>query len=160
MTTSTPASTTWAFDQAEAMAAGLAPLGPLPMVVSPRRRTRETAAALEKLWGVISRVDPRVGEIATPDGVGLADRGTWLRDLMARRWPELSHDLQVWRQDVLDGLWALDADTVVVTHFVAINVAVGWATGDDRVVNVSPDNCSVTALERVSGSERLALVSL
>lgn len=146
-------------DQAETMAAALVGLGPWPMVVSPRRRTRETAAALERAWAVESRVEPRVGEIATPDGVGLADRGTWLRALMGRRWPELGRELQIWRQQVLDALWALDSDTVVVTHFVAINVAVGWATHDDRVVTISPDYCSVTALEHDAGAEGLALVT-
>jgi broad specificity phosphatase PhoE len=145
--------------QAETMAGGLAGLGPLPVVVSPRRRTLETAAPLARVWGVEPFVEPRVGEIATPDGLGLADRGTWLRDLMGRRWPELDRDLQVWRQTVIDALWALDADTVVVTHFVAINVAVGWATADDTVVIVSPDHCSITRLDRDAGAGRLALVT-
>ncbi|CAA9228164.1 MAG: hypothetical protein AVDCRST_MAG50-1630 [uncultured Acidimicrobiales bacterium] len=49
--------------QAEAVADRLAPLGPLPMVVSPLRRCRETAAPLEARWGVTARVDPDVGEI-------------------------------------------------------------------------------------------------
>ena len=53
-------------------------------------------------------------------------------------------------------LCAIETDTVVVTHFVAINVAVGWATGDDRVVTVSPDNGSVTAIEREAGVARVA----
>jgi broad specificity phosphatase PhoE len=78
---------------------------------------------------------------------------------MGRRWPELDHDVQVWRQTVIDALWALEADAVVVTHFVAINVAVGWATADDRVVIVSPDHCSVTTLHRDAGAGRLALIS-
>lgn len=145
--------------QASAMAVELAGLGPRPVVVSPRRRTLETADALSRVWSVEPCVEPRVGEIATPDGLGLADRGTWLRDLMGRRWPQLDHDLQVWRQDLIDALWALEADTVVVTHFVAINVAVGWATADDRVVIVSPDYCSVTALDRDAGAGRLLLVT-
>jgi broad specificity phosphatase PhoE len=140
------------------MAAGLAGLGPLPVVVSPRRRTLETAEPLGRIWGVEPCVEPRVGEIATPDGLGLADRGTWLRDLMGQRWPELDRDLQIWRQGVIDALWALETDAVVVTHFVAINVAVGWATADDRVVIVSPDHCSITTLGRDAGAGRLALV--
>ena len=82
-----------------------------------------------------------------------------MRDLMGLRWPQLDDDLQAWRQDVIDALWALEADTVVVTHFVAINVAVGWATADDRVVIVSPDYCSVTTLDRDAGAGRLALVT-
>ena len=48
------------------MAAALAPLGPLPIVVSPLRRTRETAAALERLWATTAVVDDRVAEIPSP----------------------------------------------------------------------------------------------
>ena len=38
--------------QAEAVAQKLASLGPLPILSSPLRRTRETAAPLAKLWNV------------------------------------------------------------------------------------------------------------
>ena len=46
--------------QAEAMAARMAPLGPLPIVVSPLRRTRETARPLEAAWSVTGAVEPAV----------------------------------------------------------------------------------------------------
>jgi broad specificity phosphatase PhoE len=111
------------------------------------RRARETALPLERHFGVSARVDDRVGEIATPDGIGLAERGTWLRDLMGRRWPDLGHEVQRWRQGVLDALVELVADTVVVTHFIAINVAVGASCGDDRVVHTQPANASVTVID-------------
>jgi broad specificity phosphatase PhoE len=144
--------------QAEGLARRLTKLGPLPVVVSPRRRTIETAAPLVRCWGVDARVEPRVGEIATPDGMGLADRGTWLRDLLDRRWPDLDPDRRAWRQAVVDALWAIDGDAVIVTHFVAINVMAGWAAGDDRVVTVSPTNCSVTVLDMAADTRRLTLV--
>jgi broad specificity phosphatase PhoE len=38
-------------------------------------------------------------------------------------------------------------DTVVFTHSVAINVAVGFALGDDRVTCFRPANCSCSLLE-------------
>jgi broad specificity phosphatase PhoE len=121
--------------------------GRLPMVVSPMRRARETALPLERRSGTSARVDARVGEIATPDGIGLAERGTWLRDLMDRRWPDLGPELRAWRQGVLDALAELSADTIVVTHYIAINVAVGASRGDDRVVNTRPANTSVTQID-------------
>ena len=52
--------------QAEAVAERLAPLGPLPIVVSPLRRTRETAAPLERRWACSGRIEPAVGEIPSP----------------------------------------------------------------------------------------------
>ena len=59
---------------------------------------------------------------------------------------------------MVGALLALEVDTVVVTHYIAINAAVGVATGDDRVVNFRPDNCSCTVVER--DGQSLTLVEL
>ena len=143
--------------QADAVAEALAPDGPLPVVVSPLRRTRETAAALERVWGVAAAVEPAVGEIRAPVD-DLAGRGTWLRGISAGRWPEQDDALRGWRDQLLETLAALDRSTVVVTHFFAINAAVGAASGDDRLVCFRPDHCSRTVLENDGG--RLRLVQL
>ena len=140
--------------QAQTMAAALAPLGPLPLLVSPLKRTRETALPLERHWHRPALVDPAVAEILSPSP-DLAARRQWLDGVMARRWGEVEAGLLDWRQAVLDRLLALGEDTVVVSHFIAINVAVGQATADDRVVCFRPDNCSVTLLEATTGRLRL-----
>jgi len=143
--------------QAEEVADALAPTGPLPIVVSPLRRTRETAAPLEGRWGVTAVVDPDVGEIPSPVD-DLAGRSQWLRQAMAGGWEDLGPELRAWQRRVVDRILGIDRDTVVVTHFVAINAAVGTATGDDRLVCVRPDHCSLTVLE--VGDGRLRVVSL
>ena len=130
--------------QAEAMAQTLSSRGPLPLVTSPLRRTRETAAALERAWNVTAAVEPAVGEIESPTGE-LSERDAWLRALMQGSWRD-APDLDGWRRGVIAALRSMQEDTVVVTHFVAINVAVGHASADDRVVCFMPDNCSVTVL--------------
>jgi len=140
--------------QAEAMAERLAPLGPLPIVTSPLRRTRETAAPLERRWRFTARIEPAVGEIPSPMEDPAA-RGEWLRGVMAGVWSAQTDDLKLWRQDVGDALLALQRPTVVITHFVAINVAVGIAEGDDRVIGFAPDHCSVTVLDVEDGALRL-----
>ena len=134
--------------QARAVATELAPLGPLPVVASPLRRTRETAAPLEQQWNVTASVDSSVGEINSPTD-DLAERSAWLAEILRgnRRWSELDDERQRWRDGVVCALLALPADTVVVTHYIAINAAVGFATGDDRVLNFRPDNGSCTVLE-------------
>jgi broad specificity phosphatase PhoE len=140
--------------QAEAMAERLAPLGPLPIVTSPLKRTRETAAPLEQRWHFTARVMPAVGEIPSPM-TDPATRGEWLRGVMASVWWAQPAELRAWRREVVDALTALQRPTVVVTHFVAINVAVGVAEGHDRVVGFAPDNCSVTVLDVEDGALRL-----
>ena len=134
--------------QAEATAAALASLGPQPIVSSPLRRCRETAAPLAARWDVEPVIDAGVGEIVSPDdAAGLEARSAWLRGVMAGRWADLGAQHAAWRDAVLDRLAALAEDTVVHSHFIAINVAVGAALGDDRVVCFAPDNCSWTVLD-------------
>jgi broad specificity phosphatase PhoE len=136
--------------QAEAMAQALEPKGPLPLLASPMRRTRETAAALERQWGTAARIEPRVGEIPSPVE-DLAARAQWLRGIMPSRWAELEPSLQRWRDAVIDALRAISEDTVVVTHFVAINAAVGVALNDSKVTCFRPDYCSRTVLDVADG---------
>lgn len=131
--------------QSRAIAEALAPRGPLDVIASPMVRTRETAVPLTRTWGVDARIDPRVGEIPSPESE-LEARGRWLQNIAYRTWSEMDERLQRWRREVLAALHEATVDTVVVTHFVAINVAVGSAVGDDRVMSFSPDYCSVTTL--------------
>jgi broad specificity phosphatase PhoE len=132
--------------QAAAMTAIMAPLGPLPMIVSPLRRTRETAAPLEAAWGVQAKVVEAVREIPNPAG-GVESRMEWLRMIMKGVWADVDASLYLWRQGMIDTLLALTEDTVVVSHFIAINVAVGAAQKDERLRLFRPDNCSITVME-------------
>lgn len=141
--------------EAEKTAHTLAPLGPLDIVSSPLARTRQTATPLADLWGVSVKIEERVGEIPSPVK-DLSERGEWLIDLMGQEWSTLSQDLHMWRMDVVEALLALDRETVVFSHFIAINAAVGAATGDDRVVSFWPGNASVTVLEKKNNT--LALI--
>ncbi|HEV2369034.1 MAG TPA: histidine phosphatase family protein [Acidimicrobiales bacterium] len=151
--------------QAEAMAAELSDIldrrgGGVPHIVSsPLRRARSTAAALEKVWGVVATVDPSVGEVPSPPGASgaLSRRGEWLAAIMRSQWddPAVPDDLRVWRAGVIDALMRTDGDAVFTSHFVAINAAVGEAVGDTRVTCFRPDYCSRTILDVEGGALRL-----
>jgi broad specificity phosphatase PhoE len=143
--------------QAGAAAQQLAPLGPLPIITSPLTRTRKTARPLAEIWGVEPQVEHRVGEIRFPSDTP-AERVHWLKEVMIDQWPNLDRDLRQWRKKVIEALASIDTDTVVFTHYIAINVAVGYATEDDRVVCFRPDNASITVLE--TNGYRLSLVKL
>lgn len=81
----------------------------------------------------------------------MVDRVTWLRSAMAGTWAELPQVYREYRDDVLAWASAATTDTVVCSHFVAINALIGAATGDDRLVCVSLDNCSVTIIDVTDG---------
>lgn len=141
--------------QAETAAGRLAPLGPLPIFTSPLKRTRETAAPLAQFWRREPVVEHAVAEIPSPKGMTLEDRVAWLRTLMAGSWRDVPRDLAEWRENVVAALLSMPEDSVIFSHYVAINVAAGAALGDDRLVVFSPDNCSVTVLETSSGKLEL-----
>lgn len=143
--------------QAEALAQELETLGPLAIMTSPLKRARETAAPLERRWKTTACIEPAVAEIPTP-GADPPTRAAWLREIIHGRWPDLSEQHQQWRQRVIETLVSLPTSTMVTTHFIAVNVAVGAATQDDRIICCEPDHCSCTVLEVHSG--RLQLVSL
>ena len=97
-------------------------------------------------WGTPAAVEARVGEIPSPFD-SLASRTTWLQSVLRSTWSEQPDDLGRWKSDLLSSLRGLSADTIVVSHFVAINAIVGVATGDDRVVSFMPDHCSQTVID-------------
>ena len=70
---------------------------------------------------------------------------------MGGMWPALGPRYLRYRDDVIAFLRALDGDTVVFSHFVAINAAIGAAIGDDRMVILALDNGSVTTIDVDSG---------
>ncbi|MFZ4718316.1 MAG: histidine phosphatase family protein [Ilumatobacteraceae bacterium] len=139
-------------EQAAAVAAALAPLGPLALVSSPLRRCQETAVPLADAWaGAEVRIEPAVAEIPSPEGVPMAERVDWLRNAMSGTWADLGPDYTSFRDSVVAAVVGLPADTVVFSHFIAINAVIGAAIGDDRLVIRSLDNCSVTVVEVVDG---------
>jgi len=142
--------------QAQRVAARLATLGPLDVWTSPLRRCRETSAVLAAAWGVEPLVEPAVAEIPSPDGIPMGERVGWLRDAMAGEWTALGPRYTGFRDGVAERLLQVERDTVVFSHFIAINAAIGAAVGDDRLVIRRLDNCSVTTL-RIDGG-RLVLV--
>jgi broad specificity phosphatase PhoE len=131
---------------------------PLPILTSPMRRCRETAAPLTQLWQTQPVVEPRVIEVPSPPGVA---RQAWLKLALTSSWTELepqNPQLANWRMAVREAVLACRHDTVIFCHYVPINALVGLATQRDRVVCFKPDNASVTVIE--TEGEQLRLVEL
>jgi broad specificity phosphatase PhoE len=141
--------------QAEAAAARLAPLGPLAILSSPLKRARETSEPLAARWRCEAIIEPAIAEIPSPAGLALQARAEWLRRFMAGSWRDASRELAQWREDAIAALVALKDDTVVFSHFIAINVAAGAAERDDCVILFRPDNASVTIIDVEHGALRL-----
>jgi broad specificity phosphatase PhoE len=148
--------------QAEAAARTLArTLDCMPIYTSPLRRCRETAQPLERLWRRKAEALEPVAELPSPP-LPLRTRQEWLRQAMRGTWRELndlapagSPDYLAWRQALLESIHRLPQTSVVFSHFIAINVAVGAALSRKDVVCFWPDHASITCVETCNGGLRL-----
>ena len=131
---------------------------PSRVFASPLRRCRETAEPFAQRVGAEVEIDPRLGEIPSPQALGQSDRGPWLRAAFALDWDQIQGDLDyaAWRSTVGEAL-VERAGTAVFSHFVAINAAISCATGTKAVLNFQPDHASMTVFDVADG--RLTLVN-
>ena len=74
---------------------------------------------------------------------------------MAGNWQDQDQALCHWQQALVDCMFDINQDTAIFSHYVAINAAVGAATGDDRVLVCRPDNGSITIIETDGKTLRL-----
>ena len=157
--------------QSMTVAARLSALGPLPVISSPLLRCQQTAFPLATAWKREVLIEPLVGEIPSPEGYALEDRVEWLRDAMAGSWAQVVAKSGVhygtYRDAIGKRVCAISTDTVIFSHFIAINAVIGVATHNDAVLISSLDNCSVTTFEvhpdgrlqlRESGTEADTLI--
>jgi len=117
------------------------------IVSSPMLRCQQTAKPFADLRSEPVQVCAEVAEIPSPAGVSMAGRVEWLRTAMQGTWADLGGEYTTFRDRVVGFVRSLQVDTVIFSHFVAINAVIGSLTNDDRLVIRSLDNCSITLLE-------------
>lgn len=136
--------------QADGLPARLADWRGGELRTSPLRRARETAAPIEAAWGRSAAVERRIAEIPW-SGDDLSERGDFLRCALQGTWTELAPEYRRWRDDVVGAVHEPAGDAIFVTHLVAINVVIGRAQADDRVLVRMVDNCSLTVVDTTGG---------
>lgn len=142
--------------QAEEAARLIAPRGPARLVCSPLQRCRQTAAPIAAATGLSIEIEPRIAEVATPPGV--IDRRAWLAQhfpfvegAFSRLWRDAPEDLLAWRAQLSTFLGALEPGTVLVSHFVALNVLLGLMLGREETVVTRLGLASVHLAQRDNG---------
>jgi len=139
--------------QAEILLRSFEPAQPLPVYSSPLMRCRQTAAPLASQWECVPKILEAVREVPAPDREGAA-RGVFLKTLLEERWPAVlarEGEIRDWYQDLVVALSRIKEDSVVFSHYVAINAIVGLAMGSDRVTSFKPAHASVTVVEAEGG---------
>lgn len=145
-------------EQATITARALRKLTPSRLIVSPLRRTRETADPIAEAFGLEPEIRNEVAEVFDPS-LPSEERKAIIGPFMDGTWSEQNETLQAWRQRVVDTLVELGnggGDVIVVSHYIAICVAIGEASRNDRVVPVKLGNTSITTIDVVG--EKLMLV--
>ncbi|MBI5949289.1 MAG: histidine phosphatase family protein [Chloroflexi bacterium] len=123
------------------------------LLVSPLRRTRETAEPIAAALGLAEEIREEVAEVFDPS-MPVQERQAMIGPFMAGKWADQPEQLRAWRRRVVDtvleaGLAASAAghDLVIVSHYIAIGVVIGESVGDDRVVPQPMANASITTVE-------------
>ena len=147
-------------NQADEVAEKLDPIfagQPVQIISSPLLRCQQTAKPFADLRTTPVRVCAEVAEIPSPSGVEMSGRVDWLRVAMQGTWADLGGEYVEFRDSVVKFVQSLETSTVIFSHFIAINAIIGTLTSNDRLVNRSLDNCSITLLDRDSaGNLRIA----
>ena len=146
--------------QAQAVGAELARrLRPAPIRSSPLLRTQLTARPLAERWERTVVLDPAFGEVPSPSS-DPGERRAWLSAALVSHWQDLGGAVAAWRDRLLEAAASTAEDTVVFTHFVAINAVVGAALGRPETVTFAPANASVTEIEVDAATGTLSVVRM
>lgn len=132
---------------------------PERLISSPLIRARETALPLAAAFVLERQVQADYGELPWREGQTVLQRAGELEQMQGARWSELDTQWRTWRARLIDRVLSETGDVIIVSHFVAINVLVGLATDDDRMLITRPANTSVTEFA-LSTAGKLEVVSL
>ncbi len=145
--------------QAQDLAARLSSqCAPLPILSSPLRRCQQTAAALADQWSMPVMVDARLTEVPSPMPPSSA-RSAWLHDMLTGTWSDMARRgdqlepgyatrLMEWQTRLLDVIDDTQTDSLLCTHFFAVNWLNAVAQGNDQVAIALPDHASITLFRR------------
>ena len=122
----------------------------IEIISSPLMRCQQTAKPFAKLVSADVRICSEVAEIPSPVGIEMSDRVDWLRKVMQGNWADLGANYLEFREAIIRFVEKIEQNTVIFSHFIAINAIVGSIIKDDRLVIHKLDNCSITVLEIAS----------
>jgi len=123
----------------------------LDVWTSPLLRCQSTARPFVEALGTDPQIVEAVREIPSPSNISTDERIEWLRGAMEGTWSELGGEFLLYRDNLVDVMRSVARDTVVFSHFIAINAIIGACLGDDRLVIRHLDNTSVTTVDVTDG---------
>ena len=120
------------------------------LLTSPKLRAIQTGERFAALRESPLDGDRRFVELPSPGA--LIERREWIQRVLKSRWSELPESVHDWQRDIVATIQALQAPTVIFSHFLVINTVVAHMSGEDAVLQCLPANGSVHHLRVDEGS--------
>ena len=120
------------------------------LLTSPKLRAIQTGEPFAALRKSALDIDRRFIELPSP-GAPTA-RKDWIQRVLKGRWSELPESVHDWQRDIIATIQALQAPTVIFSHFLVINTVAAHMSNEDAVLQCLPANGSVHYLRVDEGS--------
>jgi len=120
------------------------------LLSSPKLRAMQTGEPFAVLRKSALDVDRRFIELPSPGA--LNERKDWIQRVLKGQWSELPESVQDWQRDIVATIQALQAPTVIFSHFLVINTVAAHISGEDAVLQCLPANGSVHRLRVEEGN--------
>ncbi len=111
------------------------------LLSSPKLRAVQTGEPFAALRESPLDIDRRFIELPSPGD--LNERKDWIQRVLKGRWSELPESVHDWQRDIVATIEALQAPTVIFSHFLVINTVAAHMSGEDAVLQCLPANGSV-----------------
>jgi broad specificity phosphatase PhoE len=130
--------------QAATAAQQLHHLNNVHIISSPLLRCQQTAQPFAQAKQTPISIHSEVSEIPTPSNIAFDQRGPWLQQAMAGTWQQLGQQFVDYQNTIAHFVANLKHDTVIFSHFIAINAVLGHVINNPQLVVAHLDNCSIT----------------
>ena len=111
------------------------------LLTSPKLRAIQTGEPFAALRKSALDVDRRFIELPSPGD--LDERKDWIQRVLKGQWSELPESVHDWQHDIVATIQALQAPTVIFSHFLVINTVAAHISGEGAVLQCLPANGSV-----------------
>ena len=146
-------------NQAEALKENLESLKSknFQLISSPKKRAIETAQPTSLDWKSEIKIDDTFSEIPA-SYIKLERRMEWLKSIMKMDITLLPKDVKKWRSRIIGSLISIKSNSIIFSHFMVINVVVGYIKNHPILLSMYPDNGSLTKIKVSNG--KISLIEI
>ena len=127
------------------------------LISSPKKRAIETAQPTSLDWKSEVKIDDTFSEIPASN-IKLERRMEWLKSMMNMDIAMLPKDIKEWRSRIIEKLINIKSNSIIFSHFMVINVVVGYIKNHPILLSMYPDNGSLTKIKVSNG--KISLIKI